>query len=130
MNKFFFLLLLITLIYSLIILSWDVILGIAYTAPFSSWSYGAYLASVLPLLMVTLLFFITFMYSRQENQVKQLIFTKFGVRYSEKTTKIFWVFQNLGDNIHRHCWLDPQSHEIGEYMGFWVKPWDDVYPQI
>jgi len=49
-------------------------MGIAYTAPFSSWSYGMYLASVLPLLLITLLFFITFLYSNQENQVKQLTF--------------------------------------------------------
>jgi len=49
-------------------------MGVAYTAPFSSWSYGMYLASVLPLLLITLLFFITFLYSNHEKQVKQLTF--------------------------------------------------------
>jgi hypothetical protein len=65
---------LITGLYSYIILSSDIIVGIAYTAPFSPWSYGTYLAKVLPLLLITLLFFITYMYSNQEKQVKQLTF--------------------------------------------------------
>jgi hypothetical protein len=56
------------------ILSRNIIVGIAYTAPFSPWSNGAYLAAVLPLLFVTMLFFITYMYSNQEKQVKQLTF--------------------------------------------------------
>lgn len=73
-NKFFFALQVITLLYSYQILSGDIIVGIAYTAPFSSWSYGMYLADILPLLLITLLFFITFQYSNQEKQVKQLTF--------------------------------------------------------
>jgi len=85
LNKFFLALALITGLYSYMILSGEIIIGVAYTAPFSPWSYGAYLARVLPLLMVTLLFFITYMYSNQEKQVKQLTFTtpvdpyKYGV---------------------------------------------------
>lgn len=74
LNKFFFALLAITALYSYQILSGDIIAGIAYTAPFSGWSYGMYLADVLPLLLITLLFFITFLYSNQEKQVKQLTF--------------------------------------------------------
>jgi len=71
-NRFFFALLVISLVYSYIVLSGNIIIGIAHTAPFSSWSYGMYLASVLPLLLITLLFFITFLYSSQENRVKQI----------------------------------------------------------
>jgi len=71
-NKFFFALLAISLIYSYIVLSGDIIIGIAYTAPFSSWSYGLYLGSLLPLLLIALLFFITFLFSNQENRVKQI----------------------------------------------------------
>ena len=84
-NKFFFALLAITVLYSYQILSRDIIIGIAYTAPFSSWSYGMYLANIMPLLLITLLFFITFMYSNQEKRVKQLTFAtpvdpfKYGV---------------------------------------------------
>ncbi len=74
LNKFFIALLVITVLYSYIILRRDIIVGVAYTAPFSSWSYGMYLAEVLPLLLITLLFFITYMYSNQEKQVKQLTF--------------------------------------------------------
>lgn len=73
-NKFFFALLVITVLYGYQILRGDIIVGIAYTAPFSSWSYGMYLADVLPLLLITLLFFITYLYSSQEKKVKQLTF--------------------------------------------------------
>lgn len=64
----------ITMLYSYQILRKDIIVGIAFTAPFSSWSYGMYLAKVLPLLLITLIFFISFLYSKEEKQVKQLIF--------------------------------------------------------
>ena len=74
-NKLFLALLIITSIYAYIILSGEIILGIAYTAPFSPWSFSAYLSKVLPLLMITLLFFITFMYSRHEKQVRQLTYS-------------------------------------------------------
>lgn len=71
-NKFFLGLLVITGLYSYQMLSGDIIQGIANTAPFSNWSYGAYLADVLPLLLITLLFFITFLYSDQEKKVARL----------------------------------------------------------
>jgi len=74
LNKFFLALTLITGLYSYMVLSREIIIGVAYTAPFSPWSYGAYLARVLPLLMITLLFFITYIHSNQEKQVKQLTF--------------------------------------------------------
>ncbi|HCC37841.1 MAG TPA: hypothetical protein DEQ14_09620, partial [Treponema sp.] len=72
LNKFFFLLAAVSGLYGYLILSDEIIYGIAYTAPFSPWSYGIYIAKVLPLLLVTLLFFITFLYSRQEKQVRLL----------------------------------------------------------
>lgn len=71
-NKFFLGLLVITGLYSYQILSGDIIQGTANTAPFSRWSYGAYLADVLPLLLITLLFFITFLYSKKEKKVANL----------------------------------------------------------
>ena len=71
-NKFFLCLLLITAFYSYQTMSGEIILGIADTAPFSGWSYGVYLAKVLPLLLVSLLFFISFLYLRKELQVKVL----------------------------------------------------------
>ena len=73
-NRLFPALMIITGIYGYMTLSSEIILGIASTAPFSPWSFAAYLAKVLPLLMLTLLFFITFMYSNNEKQVMQLTF--------------------------------------------------------
>jgi len=84
-NKFFLSMILITGLYGFMTLSREIIIGIAFTAPFSSWSFGAYLANVLPLLMTTLFLFIIFMYSNHEKQVLQLIFAtpvdpvKFGL---------------------------------------------------
>ena len=73
-NKMFLALLIITCFYCYMILSRDIILGIAFTAPFSPWSFASYLANILPLLMITQLFFFTFMYSNHEKQVRQLTF--------------------------------------------------------
>ena len=73
-NRLFLALLIITGLYSYLILEKEIILGIAFTAPFSPWSFASYLANILPLLMITLLFFTTFMYSNHEKQVRQLTF--------------------------------------------------------
>lgn len=59
-------------LYSHEIMCGDIILGISNTAPFSGWSYGTYLAKMLPILLVTLLFFISFLYSKQEKSVQVL----------------------------------------------------------
>lgn len=71
-NKFFLGLLIISALYSHEIMRGDIILGISNTAPFSGWSYGTYLAKVLPILLVTLLFFISFLYQKQEKNVQAL----------------------------------------------------------
>lgn len=73
-NKFFMGLLVITGLYSYQVLSGDIIVGVANTAPFSRWSYGAFLSAVLPLLLITLLFFTTFLYSKKEKQVGAITF--------------------------------------------------------
>ena len=73
-NRLFLALIIITGLYSYMTLSREIILGIAFTAPFSPWSFGTYLAGVLPLLILTLLFFITFMYSNHEKLIRQLTF--------------------------------------------------------
>ncbi len=71
-NKSFFTMLLIIAVYSFYILSTSTILGTAGTAPFSAWSYGAFLNGVLPLMVVILLFFVSFLYTKQEKQVQAL----------------------------------------------------------
>lgn len=72
LNKFFLGLLIISALYSHQIMCGDIILGVANTAPFSGWSYGVYLAKMLPILLVALLFFISFLYSKQEKNVQAL----------------------------------------------------------
>ena len=71
-NKFFLGLLVINGIFAWYTLSSDTVAGIAYTAPFSPWSFGAYLSSVMPLIMITVLFLLTYFHSKKEKQVEVL----------------------------------------------------------
>ncbi len=71
-NKYFIGLLVINCIYAWYILTTETIAGVAYTAPFSLWSFGAYLACVLPFSIITVLFLISVYYSKKERQVEVL----------------------------------------------------------
>lgn len=72
-NPFFFGLIVVTALYSYRIMEGDIILGVANTAPFSGWSYGTYMAKLLPILLISLLFFISFfLYSGKERAVQVL----------------------------------------------------------
>lgn len=56
-SKFFWGLLAVCLFFGWNILQTSTIKGVAHTAPFSPWSFGAYMARIMPLLGVALLFF-------------------------------------------------------------------------
>jgi len=71
-NKFLGGLLAVTMLYSHLVMDGEIVLGVANTAPFSGWSYGVFLTDVLPLLLITLLFFITFLYSPNEKKVQAI----------------------------------------------------------
>ncbi|WP_304507405.1 hypothetical protein [Anaerotignum sp.] len=71
-NKFFVGLLIITFLYSYQVMGGEIVLGTANTAPFSLWSFGMYLSRMLPILLITLLFFVSFLYSRQEQEVRRI----------------------------------------------------------
>lgn len=71
-NKFFIGLLVINGIYAWYVLTTETIAGVAYTAPFSLWSFGAYLASVIPFSILTVLFLLSVYYSKKEKQVEVL----------------------------------------------------------
>lgn len=57
LNKFFFGFLLVLLFYCWQVLSTETVQGVSYTAPFSPWSFGCYLARVSPLICLGELFF-------------------------------------------------------------------------
>lgn len=65
-NKTFFGILIASLFYSWLVLTNTIIKGIAYTAPFSSWSYGYYLTQMLPIICLGELIFINFFTSQEE----------------------------------------------------------------
>ena len=72
LNKFFIGLCVINGIFSWYTLTSDTIAGVAYTAPFSSWSFSAYLASVMPISILTVLFLLSIFHSKNEKQVAVL----------------------------------------------------------
>ncbi len=71
-NKFTVGLACVIALYSGLLLQEEIVLGIADTAPFSPWSFGFYLAKSMPLHFVALLFFLTFLSSKQEQSVRVL----------------------------------------------------------
>lgn len=71
-NQFFLGSLFLIAFFSWQVLSGEIILGIAQTAPFSPWSFGYYLSRILPLLLIVLLFSIAFFSSEQERQVQAI----------------------------------------------------------
>jgi len=73
LNRFYIGLLVINGLFAWYILTSDTIAGAAYTAPFSPWSFGSYLASVMPMIILAVLFLLTFFYSKNEKLVKTLI---------------------------------------------------------
>ncbi len=72
LNKVFLTMLLVNGLFAWFILSTDIIRGIAYTAPFSGWSYCAYLGKTLPLAMVTILLLLSAYYGRKQKQLEVL----------------------------------------------------------
>lgn len=71
-NKFYIILFAITLFNGWYTLFGEVIMGISNTAPFSPWSFGYYLAQVMPVQLICTLFFVTYIYSAKEKRVQQL----------------------------------------------------------
>lgn len=69
-NKLFFILVGSVFFYGWLLLSSDVILGIADTAPFSSWSSGYYLSRLTPIFCLAEVLFLVFYSSRNEEMVQ------------------------------------------------------------
>lgn len=65
-------LLVVTVAYSHVVMEGEILFGVAGTAPFSPWSFGVYLARVLPLLLAGLLLFLAPGSSRQAEGVRVL----------------------------------------------------------
>lgn len=72
LNKIFPGLLLVNGLFAWFVLSFDIIQGTAYTAPFSTWSYCAYLGKTLPLAMITVLLLLSNYYGRKQKTVEIL----------------------------------------------------------
>lgn len=59
-------------IYAWFVLATDIIIGIAYTAPFSGWSYCTYLGKTMPIAVITVLLMLAGSYSKKQKQVEIL----------------------------------------------------------
>lgn len=73
LNKLFVGIFLISLWYGWMTLTGTTVQGISHTAPFSPWSFGDYLARMLPVICLGELFFLTFFTSMQERRVAVII---------------------------------------------------------
>ena len=71
-NKFFVGLLVLNGVFAWFILTSDTIAGTSFTAPFSPWSFGMYLSSLMPMALLTVLFLLASFYSKKEKQVAVL----------------------------------------------------------
>jgi len=72
LNKFFFGFCVINGVFAWYTLTSDTVAGVAHTAPFSPWSFSAYLANVMPISILTVLFLLSVFYSKKEKQVEAL----------------------------------------------------------
>ena len=73
-NKAFFGILAVSLCYGWMLLTGEIILGVSNTAPFSPWSFGYYLARLLPMICVGELFFLSFFTSGRERRARAITF--------------------------------------------------------
>lgn len=71
-NKFSAGLTVLALAYSYWVMNEEVVAGVANTAPFSPWSFGAYLGQVMPVLVAGLFFFLSFYHSPEAERVGPL----------------------------------------------------------
>ncbi|MHA6530796.1 hypothetical protein [Paenibacillus sp. BAC0078] len=71
-SKFYWGFVAISLCFGWQILSTRTVQGVAHTAPFSPWSFGSYLAEMLPLLSVALFFFLWSFFSAKARRVETL----------------------------------------------------------
>lgn len=69
LNRFTLAALAVTLAYGHLVMQGEIVLGVANTAPFSPWSFGLYLARVMPLLMAALLMLVSFLYDKRARAV-------------------------------------------------------------
>jgi len=72
LSKLFIALIFVNALFAWYVLNADTIIGVAFTAPFSVWSFGAYLAGVMPMFIMTTMFMLSFYFSNKEEQVAVL----------------------------------------------------------
>ena len=73
LSKLFIGMALIIGIYGYQVLAGDIVRGVAYTAPFSEWSFGAYMARMLSPLLAALLFPVAALHGAREQKVLNII---------------------------------------------------------
>jgi len=74
-NRLFLGMFIVNGIFDWYILTADIITGIAYTAPFSSWSYGTYLGKAMPIAILTILLLLSGYHGKKQKQIEVLTMT-------------------------------------------------------
>ncbi len=72
LSKLFIGMLIVNGVFAWYVLKTDIIAGIAYTAPFSVWSYCAYLGKVMPIAIIAVLLLLSGYYGKKQKQVEIL----------------------------------------------------------
>lgn len=114
-NKIFIGLLLVNGVYAWYLLTTDIIAGIAYTAPFSAWSFGAYLGKVMPFSILTVLFLLSFYYSKKQKSVEIL---------TEQTPISPGQFLIIRSTALLVCFLIISILAIGISLFFYIHFWE------
>ena len=73
LNRVFLVLLVVNGIYAWFVLSTDIVVGVAYTAPFSVWSFCVYSGKVILFEIITTLLMLSGYYGKKQKQVEILI---------------------------------------------------------
>ena len=118
--------LIVTLTYSYLILSSEIILGISDTAPFSGWSFGKYLGETTLVSLLVSFFILSNLYSKKQREVSILAdVTGFSVRKRMVIRNViiggFFLISNLLIFVEGCIFLYVLFGKI--YIGTYIAEW-------
>ena len=126
LKPYVFAMLIVELIYSYLILSSEIILGISDTAPFSGWSFGAFLGKTTMVSLLVSFFILSNLYSKRQKQVSILAdVTGFSIRKRMLIRNViiggFFLLSNLLIFVEGCIFLYAIFGKI--YIGTYIVEW-------
>ncbi|WP_281085971.1 hypothetical protein [Eubacterium ruminantium] len=126
LKPYVFAMLIVELIYSYLILSSEIILGISDTAPFSGWSFGAFLGKTTMVSLLVSFFILSNLYSKRQKKVSILAdVTGFSIRKRMLIRNViiggFFLLSNLLIFVEGCIFLYAIFGKI--YIGTYIVEW-------